>query len=99
MIHPSSGNKINFIINRQDARAANLHDVKPSSCYPTATDTSPVPKMSSWARWCITGKAVRRSTCEICTGILRVCGETVDREYVAQFAQRTRTDGDLGCGP
>jgi len=89
VIHPSSGNKIDFILNRQDAWGRSqitrrqAVELFPDRCGFLASPEDVILGKMLYYREGGSEKHLRDIT-----GVLRICGETVDREYVAQYAKQ-----------
>jgi hypothetical protein len=89
VIHPSSGNKIDFILNRQDAwgqsqfaRRQAVQLFSDRRGYLASPEDVILGKMVYYR------EGGSEKHLRDITGILRICGETLDREYVVDFAKQ-----------
>ena len=89
VIHPSSGNKIDFILNRQDAwgrsqfaRRQAIQLFADRRGYLASPEDVILGKMVYYR------EGGSEKHLRDITGILRICGEMLDREYVADFAKQ-----------
>ena len=89
VIHPASGNKIDFILNRQDiwgrsqlARRLKIQLFSDRSGYVATPEDVILGKMIYYR------EGGSEKHLRDITGILRISGDIVDREYVADFARQ-----------
>ena len=88
VIHPSSGNKIDFILNRQDAWGrSQLARSQAIQLFPDRCGVLASPEDVILGKMVYYSEGGSEKHLRDITGILRICGETVDREYVVHFAR------------
>ena len=89
VIHPSSGNKIDFILNRQDAWGqSQLARRQAVQLFSDRRGYLASPEDVILGKMVYYREGGSEKHLRDITGILRICGETVDREYVARFAKQ-----------
>ena len=88
VLHPESGNKIDFMIARNDhGERSRFRVASGFACSPAMKLLRPVPKTSSSRKCSTTKRAARRNTCAI-SGILKVNDAMVDRTYMVLWAEK-----------
>lgn len=89
VIHPSSGNKIDFILNRQDAWGrSQIARRQAVELFPDRRSFLASPEDVILGKMVCYREGGSEKHLRDITGILRIRGELVDRKYVADFAQQ-----------
>ena len=89
VIHPASGNKVDFILNRQDAWGrSQLARRQPIQLFADRRGYVASPEDVILGKMVYYAEGGSEKHLRDITGILRISGETVDREYIADFARR-----------
>jgi hypothetical protein len=87
VIHPASGNKIDFMVaGRTDWTAAQLHRCKSVSMFPDCEVSVAAPEDVILGKLIYYREGGSEKHLRDVAGILRISGELVDRDYVGKFA-------------
>jgi predicted nucleotidyltransferase len=89
VIHPASGNKIDFMLNRTDPWGKNqLSRRQPVQLFPDRSGFVASPEDVILGKMIYYREGGSEKHLRDITGILRVSGASVDRQYVARFAEQ-----------